>query len=205
MKKQFKFTVPVLALAAVALGIYGWLTLRRGFSAREAPSTMEASVARMMRSLATPSSAKVLRNPVANSPESLRLGLEHFADHCAVCHANNGNGDTMLGRNMYPKPPDLRLPATQDLSDGEIYYIIQNGVRLTGMPAFGQPNRTDDEGSWQLVQFIRHLPRLTPEQEAEMKRLNPVSPLDIESEEDFLSGEDAAKPKHSPAKEHKHK
>lgn len=73
-------------------------------------------------------------------------------------------------------------------------------------PPFGQPNRTDDQGSWQLVQFIRHLPRLTPEQEAAMKRLNPVSPMDVDSDEEFLSGEDASttKKKHVPSKEHKH-
>ncbi len=202
MKKTVKFSFPLLLL--VAVGVFGWWTLRNGFSARAEPSSMEVAMARTMRGLATPSSAKALKNPMANSPENLQMGLEHFADHCAVCHANNGNGDTMLGRNMYPKPPDLKLPQTQDLSDGEIYYIIQNGIRLTGMPAFGQPDQAGDQGSWQLVQFIRHLPKLTPEQEAEMKRMNPVSPLDRESEEDFLSGEDAAKTKHSPSKEHKH-
>jgi mono/diheme cytochrome c family protein len=186
------------------LGVFLWMILRGGYSAREAPSAMEVAVATAMRGWATPRDAKELKNPVADSPENLRAGLEHFADHCAVCHANNGSGDTMYGRNMYPKPPDLKLAPTQELTDGEIYYIIQNGVRLTGMPAFGQPNQTGDQGSWQLVQFIRHLPKLTPEEEAAMKRINPVSPLDAESEDEFLSGPDAAKPKHSPSKEHKH-
>ncbi|MEO5936863.1 MAG: cytochrome c [Terriglobales bacterium] len=202
MNRKYVFLAAMVL--GLMIGVSGWLLLRRGFSAREEPSAMEAAMARTMRSLATPSSAKSLKSPVASSPENLQMGLEHFADHCAVCHANNGRGDTMFGRNMYPKPPDLRQPQTQNLADGEIYFIIQNGVRLTGMPAFGQPNRTDDQGSWQLVQFIRHLPRLTAEQEAEMKRLNPVSPLDRESDEDFLSGEEPPKSKHSPAKEHKH-
>ncbi|HUQ49149.1 MAG TPA: cytochrome c [Terriglobales bacterium] len=206
MNRPLKYSLFLALLLALAVGISGWLILRRGFSAREQPSAMEAIMARTMRSLATPSTAKALKSPLKNSPENLQMGLEHFADHCSVCHSNNGDGDNMYGRNMYPKPPDLRQSLTQDLTDGEIYFIIQNGIRLTGMPAFGQPNRTDDQGSWQLVQFIRHLPRLTPDQEAEMKRLNPVSPLDVESDEDFLSGEDTSKMKmkHAPSKEHKH-
>jgi len=59
----------------------------------------------------------------------------HFADHCAICHANNGSGNTEIGRNLYPKAPDMRLPQTLNLTDGELYYTIHNGIRLTGMPA----------------------------------------------------------------------
>jgi mono/diheme cytochrome c family protein len=192
MKRRTRFVSLVLILVIVAAGIVGWRMLRRGFSAREEPSKLEATMARMMRGLATPSTAKELKNPVSASPRELRAGLEHFADHCAVCHANNGSGDTMFGRNMYPKPPDLRAAQTQQLTDGEIYYIIQNGIRLTGMPAFGQGNRTDDAGSWHLVQFIRHLPKLTAAEEEAMKKLNPVSPMESQMEDDFLSGQDSS-------------
>ena len=59
-------------------------------------------------------------------------GRDHFADHCATCHANDGSGNTEMGRGLYPKAPDMRLPATQNLSDAELFYIIENGVRLTG-------------------------------------------------------------------------
>lgn len=211
MRKTFKFSISIFAVFTLVLVILGWSMLRRGFSARDEPSKMEAVMARTMRSLATPSSAKKLPNPFPISPENLRNGMEHFADHCAMCHANNGNGDTMLGRNMYPKTPDLRQAQTQKLSDGEIYYIIQNGIRLTGMPAFGAAGSTDDAGSWHLVQFIRHLPSLTKEEEAEMKKLNPVSPMEMESEDGFLSGgepqpmkHEAGKMKHDPKDGHKH-
>jgi mono/diheme cytochrome c family protein len=70
----------------------------------------------------------------------------HFADHCAICHSNNGSGNTQIGQNLYPKAPDMRLPQTQNLSDGEIYYTIHNGIRLTGMPAWGTEVKDDD--SW---------------------------------------------------------
>ena len=120
----------------------------------------------------------------------------HFADHCAICHGNDGNGDTMIGRGLYPKPPDLREPETQKLSDGELFWVIENGVRFTGMPAFSSPGMQDE--SWKLVHFIRHLPQLTEEERMEMEENNPKSPADRQEEkqeDDFLNGsEPASKP-----------
>ena len=75
----------------------------------------------------------------AMAGEVLADARAHWADHCAVCHANNGSGDTMYGKTMYPRPPDMRQKDTQEMSDGELYYTIKNGVRLSGMPAFGDP------------------------------------------------------------------
>jgi len=92
---------------------------------------------------------------------------------------------------MYPRPPDMRQKDTQELSDGELYYTIKNGVRLSGMPAFGDPG-DDDVDSWKLVAFVRHLPKLTDAEETEMQYLNPKSPDEIreeKEEEDFLKGD----------------
>ena len=89
------------------------------------------------------------------SPESVKKGLEHFADHCAMCHANDGSGAAEMGRGLYPRVPDMRLPATQSLTDGELFYIIENGVRLTGMPAWGTGTPEGEEATWHLVRFIR--------------------------------------------------
>jgi mono/diheme cytochrome c family protein len=205
MRKQTKVVLATFILAAAALMLGAWTLIRRGFSARENPSGIERVIARTARNLATPARAKQLQNPQPMTFENIREGLEHFADHCAICHANNGNGNTVFGRNMYPKPPDLRADQTQRLSDGEIYFIIQNGVRLTGMPAFGEPNQTDNKDSWNLVHFIRHLPKLTPDEEAEMARFNPKSPAEWQEQqeiEQFLSGEEQPTP--SRRKPHKH-
>ena len=104
---------------------------------------------------------------------------------------------------MYPRPPDMRLSATQELTDGAIYWVIHNGVRLTGMPAFGEDKPgVPDEDSWKLVYFIRHLPKITDEELEAMKKFNPKSPAEIEEEEQirrFLAGEDV-----SPHDEHHH-
>ena len=80
------------------------------------------------------------------------------------------------------------------MSDGEIFAIIENGIRLTGMPGFGTGTAESAYGSWGLVHFIRHLPKLTAEEIALMERLNPKTPAqlqEMEAEEDFLGGTEA--------------
>lgn len=172
-----------IGLALLAAALACWLLVRHGFSAREAPSVPEVFLARQMRSMGISSGAKTARNPVPVSPEVLGRARAHFADHCATCHANDGSGETTIGRNLYPKAPDMRKPATQTLSDGEIFWIIKNGVRLSGMPAWGADTKEDDRVTWELVHFVRHLPRLTPEELAEMRNLNPKSREEYEEEE----------------------
>ena len=147
-------------------------------------------MAREVRHMAIPASARGTQNPIAETQENLRDARLHFADHCAICHANDGGGDTPIGRNLYPKPPDLRQEDTQKLADGELFWIIENGVRFTGMPAFGGAPGSDQD-SWKLVRFIRHLTRLTEEERVEMERYNPKGPEDLEEEQeenDFLRG-----------------
>jgi mono/diheme cytochrome c family protein len=178
----------IAILVAIPVGLY--LFVQRGFSARTEPSAAEVYVATGLREWAVPAKYKQLRNPVSCTDEVLSDARAHWADHCATCHANNGNGDTMLGRTMYPRPPDMRLPATQRQSDGELYYTIKNGIRLSGMPAFGDPGDEDND-SWKLVCFIRHSPQLSSEEEQQMKKLNPKTPEDLEEEkqeEQFLNG-----------------
>lgn len=182
----------ILVVVVVLAGLVGVLVasiFHNGLSARATPTLIETMMARDARHLAIPAAARDLQNPVPASAENLRDALLHFADHCASCHGNDGSGDTMLGRGLYPKPPDLRLPESQKLSDGELFWVIENGVRFTGMPAFSNPGSQDD--SWKLVQFIRHLPRLTVEEGIEMQRNNPKSPadrLEEQQENDFLNG-----------------
>src|SRR5215813_12598235 len=182
-----------LAVFVLVLGIVaaiGASMLHDGLSARATPSWLETFLARNLRGLLLPGGARDQKNPMADSADVQRDARLHFADHCAVCHGNDGSGDTMMGRGMYPKPPDLRAEHTQKLSDGELFWIIENGVRFTGMPGFGETNghgRATD--SWKLVRFIRHLPQLTEEERLEMERYNPKGPEDREEEqreEDFL-------------------
>lgn len=152
----------------IAVGLFvGFVYLvlavaRHGFSAKEKPSRLEEFLARHARKIATPASARALKNPYLVTPESLRAAQAHWADHCASCHGLDGSGNTTLGRNLYPKAPDMRDAATQGLSEGELYYIISNGVRFTGMPAWGGEHSSQE--TWQLVSFVRRLPHLTPDE-----------------------------------------
>jgi mono/diheme cytochrome c family protein len=163
------FSLILLALAVAAVG-YGVTLVRRGFSALATPSAVEEFAATTARKLAVPSGYRQLRNPITPSTENIHRGMEHFADHCATCHANDGGGQTLFGKGLYPKPPDLRAAGTQNKSDGELYYTIDNGVRLSGMPAFHEIHTPAQ--TWRLVLFIRHLPQITPEEIDDMKGLN---------------------------------
>lgn len=142
---------------AVVGATLGLLLIRRGFSARDNPTSLERAVARFIRNLSIPNRVAQESNPWELTPDTLREARETFVARCAVCHGPDGSGQTIVGRNLYPKPPDLRSPLTQGLTDGQIHYIIQNGVRLTGMPAWGNPHEEQGEISWKLVLFIRDL------------------------------------------------
>ena len=105
--------------------------------------------------------------------------LEHI---CAICHANDGSARALVGMNLYPKPPDMRSGETQNLTDGEIFYIINNGVRLTGMPGWGTTHREED--TWKLVLFIRHLPELSDQEKKDMLSLNPKTADDDDDKDE---------------------
>lgn len=200
--------IGIIVVAAVAaIATFGWVGYRlfaTGFSAKTEPHVLEVWMARQIRHLAIPLAQRNQPNPVPPNPDMLEEARAHFADHCAACHANDGSGQTPIGKNVYPKAPDLRLADTQSMSDGELFWTIHNGIRFTAMPAWGDSEPEKDLDSWKLVHFIRHLPRLTPEELDEMKALNPKTPAEREEEaaiEKFLQGDDEAAP---PAGAHHH-
>ena len=184
----------------------GWIAIH-GVSAREAPTAVEAVLARSLRHLAVPVGDRQRRNPVPVTPEALAEGMAHWADHCASCHGNDGRGNTDIGRNLYPKAPDMLQRETQRLSDGELFAIIKNGVRLTGMPAWGSPGSAGDTQTWKLVLFLRHLPTMTPEELNQMRGMNPVSPMERamqQQEDEFLNGDAGSEPPSPPRQSHAH-
>ena len=193
----------LVGVAAAGGGALGVL-VQHGVSARDQPTAMEAWIARGARRLATPRTLREAKNPVPITPEVLNRARAHFADHCASCHGNDGRGKTSVGQSLYPKAPDMWHAETQSLSDGELFAIIKNGVRLTGMPAWGSDTGEDGKETWELVHFIRHLPRVSEAELQEMKDLNPKSRKEYEEEEEarrFLAGSAEAP---APQSEHKH-
>jgi mono/diheme cytochrome c family protein len=186
------FLIGVVSFPVLA-GVIGWVVLKTrtdGFSARAQPTVVETVLASEARKLAIPAGAMSRTNPVSDSPEVLSEARAHWADHCSTCHANDGSGNTIMGKQMYPPAPDMREPRTQQMTDGELFYIIENGIRLSGMPAWGTPGG-DEKDSWKLVRFIRHLPRLSAPEVEEMEQLNPKSPDELKEEQEekeFLNG-----------------
>jgi mono/diheme cytochrome c family protein len=197
MKRVFRVAAWLAFLFLLVVAGAMLLLQGRGVSARRQPPAIELRAALFMRGWMTPPVYKGLKNPVTPSQDHFVAAREHYADHCASCHANDGSGDTEMGRNLYPKAPDMRLPRTQNLSDGELFYIIENGVMLTGMPGWSTNTPEGERSSWQLVHFIRRLPSLSAEDLAEMERHNPMSRAQFDEErkiEEFLEG--GAPPQH---------
>lgn len=184
------FLALVIAVALAVAGFAYFLGGSSGFSTRAKPTKVETMLARDARHLAISHAAREATNPMASTPELLVEARRHFADHCALCHANDGSGNTEIGRMLYPRAPDMRQAETQSLTDGELYFIIHNGIRMSGMPAWGSDSG-EDHDSWALVHFIRHLPKLTPNEIEDMKHYNPGSAAEMQEqkeEEDFLNG-----------------
>src|SRR5580698_1366972 len=201
MKRGQIILIVLVLIVGVAIAA-GASILHNGLSARATPTALEAFIAQHAHRLSIPSDARNMHDPLPSSEENLKAARDHFADHCASCHGNDGRGDTMYGKGLYPKPPDLRQSRTQNLTDGELFWIIENGVRFTGMPAFGGGHGSEDD-SWKLVLFIRHLPQLRDEERLGMEKMNPKGPDDREEEQDeqdFLGGAPAQQK--APAEHH---
>jgi predicted CXXCH cytochrome family protein len=156
-----KFLLAVVSLAV--LGIIGLAAMiHRGFRATTKPSAIESVLARTVRNLAIPGHARGEKTPLPGTSSELQAGREDFLARCASCHGFDGTGSTPMGQNLYPRVPDLASSATQKLTDGQIHYIIENGVQLTGMPAWGTAHQASSADSWKLVLFIRSLRPLSP-------------------------------------------
>lgn len=205
MRRAVKIGLIVFAVVVVAGGVGFVRTIRYGFTAHDEPTAIEAFAARTMRSWAVPADLRKAANPLPLTPAILAEGRNHWADHCALCHANDGKGSEM-GKKMYPHAPDMTSKRVQQSSDGELFATIENGIRLTGMPGFGTGTTDSAHGTWGLVHFIRHLPKLMPTEIEEMKKMNPVSPMEMQqqqSEAEFLEGgDDAAAEPQAPKSHH---
>jgi predicted CXXCH cytochrome family protein len=167
---RWKLVALILGALALVSGIYGAFLIHRGFSAASEPSAPERLIARLIRNVSIPGRSARETNQWELTPDNLKEAREIFTARCAVCHGNDGTGQSLVGRNLYPKPPNLTLPQTQNLTDGQIHYIIKNGVRLTGMPAWDTSHEEQDGASWKLVLFIRDLRRASKQEIAEQQQ-----------------------------------
>jgi predicted CXXCH cytochrome family protein len=154
---NWRILVTSLIGLAVVLVVFLAFLRFRGFRASSRPSSLESSFARAVRNFTIPNAESRKTNPYAHNDQATMQGRVLFLSQCAGCHGTDGHGLTPIGSNLYPRVPDLRESATQNLSDGEIHYIIENGVQMTGMPAMPGLRSPSRDDSWELVTFIRNL------------------------------------------------
>jgi mono/diheme cytochrome c family protein len=118
---------------------------------------VETTLANMAKDVVIPIEAERLKSPLPSNDEVAQEGHRIYTQSCGLCHGADGRG-TDLGRNMYPPAMDLNSPHVQHWKDAELFWIIQNGVRLTGMPSW--KSGISETDTWRLVHFIHSLPRL---------------------------------------------
>jgi mono/diheme cytochrome c family protein len=138
---------PLIVLAALMLA---------GCTAHKQPWSVETALANAAKDVVIPLQAEKLVNPLTVSPEVVSAGQQIYTQSCAVCHGPDGRGSD-LGRDMYPPAMDLNSPHVQHWKDADLFWIVQNGVRLTGMPSW-KSVLSDDE-TWKVVTFLRDVPK----------------------------------------------
>jgi mono/diheme cytochrome c family protein len=136
--------------------MYAVGALMVGCTAHQRPSQIETRLANAAKDLVIPLEAEKLKNPLPVSDQVIQQGEEIYMEDCGICHASDGHSRTNLGRNMYPPAMDLTSPHVQHWSDAELFWIVQNGVRLTGMPSW--KSTISETDTWKLVRFVKAIP-----------------------------------------------
>lgn len=141
---------------------YRYVT-RGGMGARQTPSALETFVGHELVELGIPREARDATSPLdaRGQGADLLAGRELYLANCQTCHGSDGTGKTAAGVGLYPPPRDLSRTALEDRkrTDGELFYLVKNGVRNTGMPAWP----LEDRQIWELVAFLRSLPQTAAE------------------------------------------
>ena len=153
MKRRVLVVLIALALVAGA-GFAGFTQIR--LDAIQQPGYLETVFATQAKHLLIGwKSRKGIPPPPGNLQASIEEGDKVYATDCTMCHGSDGHTPTDNGRWMYPRASDLTSRDVQDYSDRELFWIVKNGIRLSGMPAFGKVE--SDEHIWNLVHYIRTL------------------------------------------------
>jgi mono/diheme cytochrome c family protein len=148
--------MPILILATGAINM----------GADVKPGLIERTLAPWGRDRSVAKRALDEKNPFAANSEAIDMGLDHYRENCVMCHGAPGVAGADLSKGINPPAPSLGKEVG-DTSDGELFWVIKHGVRMTAMPAFG-PTHTDEE-IWKIVAFIRHLPELTAQEQDSLR------------------------------------
>jgi mono/diheme cytochrome c family protein len=150
------------AVAVMAVLIAILLVLpSMNWSALGKPGRLERRLAGYVTSHWIRRNADTQSNPLPSTPENLKSGQRDFEGHCAGCHGLEGDGENRFEADFYPPIPKL-TGGTQKMSDGELYFIIANGISMSAMPGFGKNH--DSKEIWGMVLWVRHLAQPNPQE-----------------------------------------
>jgi mono/diheme cytochrome c family protein len=158
-------TVAAAALAAYVLVVTGGLPA----NADARPPRLERWAAHKALDAAIEREAPKTPNPVAATDENLLAGVRLYAANCAVCHGASDGRPSNIASGLYQRAPQLAWHGVEDDEDGETYWKIYHGIRLTGMPSY-RATLTETQ-MWQLALFLKHMDQLTPAAQKEWKSL----------------------------------
>lgn len=169
MKRNYLYLIAGIIIGVVACIGVPLLILASGtinFGADQKPGTIERTLAPWAVDQSRERRAPHQVNTFTNAAD-VATGMDHYRENCVGCHGapNVNSGEAAMGLN--PSAPELQSPGTQSMSDGELFWTIKHGVRMTGMPAFAMTH--SDEQIWKIVAFVRHLPNLTTNEEAALR------------------------------------
>jgi mono/diheme cytochrome c family protein len=151
--------IALVVFAGIAIIYSGFINM----AATTKPSQMEEKIGQELFERSMEKRASNKKNPYSkNDPAGLASGMEHYQENCLICHGAPGVEPSEIGKGLNPPSPALDIDEIREMSDGQLYWTIENGIRMTGMPAFG-PTHSEDE-IWNIVTFVRHLPELTNEE-----------------------------------------
>ncbi|PYX86915.1 MAG: cytochrome C [Acidobacteria bacterium] len=120
------------------------------------PGDVESSIMKSVKRTVTIGD-KEKKNPIASSPDAIKEGGEHFQHHCQICHGLDGHATGVpFAAQMSPPVPDLSDKDIQEYTDGQLHWIVENGIAPSGMPAW--KGILDDDEMWKVVHYIRNLP-----------------------------------------------
>jgi mono/diheme cytochrome c family protein len=150
----------ILAVLVIGGGLY--LYVKKGymsFDADQAPTSFEEHTAMAAVDAATDRRAPETKDPLQPTEENIVAGAKSYLNHCAGCHGVPSNPDSPFAHSFYPAVPTFFKDAP-DMSENQNFYIIQHGIRWTGMPAWNKTlNETE---TWQIVTFLSNIEKLPP-------------------------------------------
>jgi mono/diheme cytochrome c family protein len=160
MRHRIVWMIIVVALVLIVIA-----AMRFNLAALQPPGRFETRVADLSKGVLI---RRASRRGIPPRPPDLKTSIanggSHYGLDCSVCHSDDGRGQTPVGEWMYPRASDLTSTRVQSYSDQELFWIIRNGIRFSGMPAFGEVETPDH--IWDLVNYVRTLPRNSQNQRA---------------------------------------